>query len=84
MWQKVIDSLRLFFTISEEMRRNREAIERLEKENQQFGLALQMIARELEYSRKEEQSEREKLELRLKIALLESGKSLPCGEDEKK
>ncbi len=83
MWQKVLDSLRLFFNISEEMRRNRETIERLEKENQQFSLALQMIARELEYSRKEEQSEREKLELRLKIALLESGKSLPPSDEKR-
>ena len=46
MWQKVLDSLRLFFNISEEMRRNRETIEQLEKENQQFSLAMQMIAQE--------------------------------------
>lgn len=57
--------------MGEELRRSRETIERLERENQQFSTALQLMARELEYMRKEEKSERENLELRLKLTLSE-------------
>lgn len=71
MWQKVLDSIRLIFNVGEELRRSRETIERLERENQQFSTALQLMARELEYLRNEEKSEREKLELRCKLALSE-------------
>ena len=72
MWQKILDAIRLIFNFSEELRHSRETIERLESENRQFSIALQLMAREMEHLRKEEQSEREKLELRLNLALAKS------------
>lgn len=77
MWQKVLDAIRLVFNFGEELRHNRETVDRLERENQQFATALQLMARELEHVRKEQQSERENLELRLKLALSEFKNQLP-------
>lgn len=77
MWQKVLGAIKLFFNFAEELRYNRETIERLERENQQFSTALQLMTRELEYLRKEEESERENLELRLKLALSEFKNQFP-------
>lgn len=76
--QKILDSIRLIFNFSEELRRSRETIERLESESRQFSIAPQLMAREMEHLRKEEQSEREKLELRLNLALAKSQHQLPA------
>ena len=58
------------------MRSDKEIIHRLEKENQLIRAEIERLSSKLEHYRKQEQSEREKPELRLKLALLEFDKRL--------
>ncbi len=80
MWQKIYDLFRLVFNLGEDLRQNRANVERLEQEVRELTLMVQRLAFELQRVRENEAHEREKLELRLKVQVLESGKQLPSGE----
>lgn len=77
MWEKIYNFGRLIFGLSEDLKENRANSERLEQEVRDLTMVVRQLAFELQRTRENEAHEREKLELRLRIELLQSGKTLP-------
>ncbi len=80
MWQKIYDLFRLVLNLGEDLRQNRADVERLEQEVRELTLMVHRLAFEVQRVRENEAHEREKLELRLKVQVLESGRQLPSGD----
>ena len=83
MWQKLVAYIRELLLFADKMENQRKDIRDLQDEVRQLTVTMRLLIGEMDHFRKIEQSEREKLELRLKIALLESNKQLPPSETEK-
>ena len=79
MWEKIYNFGRLLFNLGEDLKENRANSERLEQEVRDLTLVVRQLAFELQRTRENQAHELEKIELRLKLELLQSGKQLPPG-----
>ncbi len=79
MWEKIYNFGRLLFNLGEDLKENRANTERLEQEVRDLTLVVRQLAFELQRTRENQAHELEKIELRLKLELLQSGKQLPPG-----
>ncbi|MDQ3397473.1 MAG: hypothetical protein M3511_06825 [Deinococcota bacterium] len=77
MWEKIYNFGRLLFNLSEDLKENRTNVERLEQEVRDLTMVVRQLAFELQRTRENQVHELEKMELRLKVELLRSGKQLP-------
>ncbi len=80
MWQKIADLVHLLFSLAENLRASRNSVERLEQEVRELASLVQCLAVELRHMREIEMHEREKLELRLNVKMLQGGGRLPDGK----
>ncbi len=71
MWERIYNSLRVVFNLGAELKSLRDKNERMQDEIKGLTDNMQRLAFELEYHRQNEAHEREKLELRLKIEMLQ-------------
>jgi archaellum component FlaC len=69
MWKTIADWAAAFFGMARELQEHRESIRRLETRTRDLEEALKLLAQELRHSRDLEQSEREKLILKIEGAL---------------
>lgn len=67
----------MIFNLSEDLKENRANTERLEQEVRDLTAVVRQLAFELQRTRENQVHEMEKVELRLKLELLQSGKPLP-------
>ena len=79
MWDKIYNFGRMLFNLSEDLKANRDNTERLEQEVRDLTAVVRQLAFELQRTRENQAHEMEKLELRLKLELLQSGRQLPPG-----
>ncbi len=77
MWEKIYNYGRMLFNLSEDLKANRDNTERLEQEVRDLTTVVRQLAFELQRTRENQAHEMEKLELRLKLELLQSVKQLP-------
>ena len=77
MWQRIYNFGRLVFNLSEDLKKSRENAERLEQEVRDLTAVVRQLAFELQRTRENQAHEMEKIELRLKLELLQSGRELP-------
>ena len=77
MWEKIYNFGRMVFNLSEDLKANRDNTERLEQEVRDLTTVVRQMAFELQRTRENQVHEMEKLELRLKLELLQGAKSLP-------
>ena len=77
MWEKIYNFGRTLFNLSEDLKDNRANTERLEQEVRDLTMVVRQLAFELQRTRENQAHELEKIELRLKLELLQSGKQLP-------
>ena len=80
MWEKIYNFGRLLFNLSEDLKASRANAERLEQEVRDLTTVVRQLAFELQRTRENQIRELEKLELRLKLEWLQSGKTLPPKE----
>ena len=71
----------MLFNLSEDLGANRDNTERLEQEVRDLTTVVRQLAFELQRTRENQAHEMEKLELRLKLELLQSGQQLPPGTE---
>lgn len=76
MWEKIYNFGRMLFNLSEDLKANRANTERLEQEVRDLTAVVRQLAFELQRTRENQAHELEKVELRLKVELLRSGKQL--------
>ena len=88
MWNQLRDLARWVWTISDRLRALSDDMERLSQNNERLNnvttqliFEMQRLRDELSRQAKDEQNEREKLALRLKIEMLKFEKKLPPGDD---
>ena len=92
MWKQLYEIANLLFNLGKDLQQNRSDIKQLEtdmrewariveKEIKRLDEAIQVLAHEIQRSHENEAHEREKLALRLEIALLRAGKELPPADD---
>jgi archaellum component FlaC len=67
----------MLFNLSEDLRDNRAHLERLEQEVRDLTSVVRQLAFELQRTRENQAHELEKIELRLRLELLQSGRQLP-------
>ncbi len=67
----------MLFNLSEDLKDNRANVERLEQEVRDLTMVVRQLAFELQRTRENQVHELEKMELRLKLELRQSGKQLP-------
>ena len=98
MWQQVIDLIKKSLSLADDVDRNKEDIEQhrgeikeIRQEIKQLNdkvdrviLEFYRLSEQLSQARQNEQHEREKLVLQLKIAMLEFERRLPPSKDEPK
>jgi hypothetical protein len=77
MWERIYNFGRMLFNLSEDLKANRGNTERLEQEVRDLTAVVRQLAFELQRTRENQSHELEKMELRLKLELLQSGKQLP-------
>lgn len=77
MWDKIYNFARMLFNLSEDLKANRDNTERLEQEVRDLTAVVRQLAFELQRTRENQAHEMEKMELRLKLELLQSGRQLP-------
>ena len=77
MWEKIYNFGRMLFNLSEDLKANRDNTERLEQEVRDLTAVVRQMAFELQRTRENQAHEMEKLELRLRLELLQRAKSLP-------
>ena len=85
MWSKLFTYFRSLLSVFETLQRLRKDVDDVQDEMQKHALALQIMAREMEHQKTFEAQEREKLELRIKLALSEARNQnqLPPVKEEK-
>jgi hypothetical protein len=76
MWEKIYNFGRLLFNLGEDLKANRDNTERLEQEVRDLTTIVRQLAFELQRSRENQTHELEKIELRLRLELLQSVKQL--------
>ena len=81
MWEKIYNYGRMLFNLSEDLKANRDNTERLEQEVRDLTTVVRQLAFELQRTRENQAHEMEKMELRLKLELLQSGRQLPPGTE---
>lgn len=72
MWSKLFTYFRSLLSVFETLQGLRKDVDDVQDEMQKHALALQIMAREMEHQKTFEAQEREKLELRIKLALSEA------------
>ncbi len=77
MWERIHNFGRMLFNLSEDLKDNRANTERLEQEVRDLTMVVRQLAFELQRTRENQAHELEKMELRLKLELLQSGRQLP-------
>ena len=77
MWEKIYNFGRMLFNLSEDLKDNRANVERLEEEVRDLTIVMRQLAFELQRTRENQAHELEKVELRLKLEVLQSGQQLP-------
>ncbi len=77
MWEKFYNFGRMLFNLSEDLKENRANTERLEQEMRDLTMLVRQLAFELQRTRENQKHELEKIELRLKLEMLQSVKQLP-------
>jgi len=77
MWERIYNFGRMLFNLSEDLKDNRTNTERLEQEVRDLTMVVRQLAFELQRTRENQSHELEKMELRLKLELLQSGRQLP-------
>lgn len=77
MWEKIYNFGRMLFSLSEDLKDNRANVERLEEEVRDLTTVVRQLAFELQRTRENQAHELEKIELRLKLEMLQSGRQLP-------
>ena len=82
MWQKIYNFGRMIFNLSEDLKENRANTERLEQEVRDLTAVVRQLAFELQRTRENQAHEMEKIELRLKLELLQAGRPLPPNSTE--
>lgn len=85
MWSKLFTYFRSLLSVFETLQGLRKDVDDVQDEMQKHALALQIMAREMEHQKTFEAQEREKLELRIKLALSEARNQnqLPPVKEEK-
>ena len=78
MWEKIYNYGRMLFNLSEDLKDNRANTERLEQEVRDLTTVVRQLAFELQRTRENQVHELEKIELRLKLEMLQTGKQLPA------
>jgi archaellum component FlaC len=76
MWERIYNFGRMLFNLSEDLKANRDNTERLEQEVRDLTTVVRQLAFELQRTRENQIHELEKMELRLKLELLQSAKQL--------
>jgi DNA repair ATPase RecN len=77
MWERIYNFGRMLFSLSEDLKASRDNTERLEQEVRDLTTVVRQLAFELQRTRENQAHELEKVELRLKLELLQSGRQLP-------
>ncbi len=88
MWGNLFSWIRFVNNIADEARRSRENDEKFERELSDLSAVVQRVIFEMERRTENEQHEREKLEMRLRLEMLQrqlderkEGKKLPPADD---
>ncbi|HEX8149295.1 MAG TPA: hypothetical protein VF591_19085 [Pyrinomonadaceae bacterium] len=86
LWKDFASLVQKVFTLSKELEQNRADIKELRQDVRALVLRVEQIANRLEMLDAREEAEREKLTLRLQVALLKFDRRLPPvkGADEEK
>lgn len=71
MWDRLAGLAKTLFTISEDLKQNRQDIKELRQDLQQLTIVVQRLAADVEHTKDREANEREKLILQLKNTLLQ-------------
>jgi hypothetical protein len=77
MWERIYNFGRMLFNLSEDLKDNRANTERLEQEVRDLTTVVRQLAFELQRTRENQTHELEKMELRLKLEMLQTEKQLP-------
>lgn len=77
MWERIYNFGRMLFNLSEDLKDDRTNTERLEQEVRDLTMVVRQLAFELQRTRENQSHELEKMELRLKLEWLQSGRQLP-------
>lgn len=77
MWERIYNFGRMLFHLSEDLKANRDNTERLEQEVRDLTTVVRQLAFELQRTRENQTHELEKMELRLRLEMLQTVKQLP-------
>ncbi len=82
MWSNALSSIRKLILLSDQVRRNTESVETLNRKVTDLTLLVENLSLKLERNAEREQHQREKLELRLENALLRHERRLPPTDED--